>query len=230
MCDRLRPGHRPTCSSGQDDDLAAGNDLTASLFTPAQAVSSAPPPEGRAWTSACPAGRPSNRTASPSPRAAPRTSSFETGGSPPRVFRPRRRSWPSADRAWAQLPAILLAAASLAAHDHSAARAHVVKPPDDSAARGALTASPQRGPAPLSVSFTGSAGGASYFGGVWLEFDDGNNIQLCLPGLGCQETTVSHTYTNPGAYTVRLVGIGEGTSRTLGTTTINVSRGRQGHD
>lgn len=104
------------------------------------------------------------------------------------------------------------------------------KPPNDSAARGALTASPQQGPVPLSVSFTGGAGGATYFGGVWLEFEDGSNILLCPPGLGCRETTVSHTYTSPGAYTVRLVGVGEGRSETLGTAVINVTKGEQRHD
>jgi PKD repeat protein len=106
----------------------------------------------------------------------------------------------------------------------------VNKPPNEPAARGALTASPQQGPIPLSVSFTGNAGGVTYFGGVWLEFEDGSNIQLCPPGLGCRETTVSHTYTSPGTYTARLVGVGEGKSETLATAVINVSRGEQSHD
>lgn len=104
------------------------------------------------------------------------------------------------------------------------------KPPNESAARGALTASPQHGPAPLSVSFTGGAGGATYFGGVWLDLEDGSKIQLCPPGMGCRETTVSHIYTSPGAYTARLVGVGEGQPDTLGTAEITVSRGDHSHD
>lgn len=74
-----------------------------------------------------------------------------------------------------------------------------------------------------SVTFTGHGGGASYFGGVWLHFGDGQNEMFCRPGSGCRETTLNHTYAQAGTYEAKLLGAGEGESVTLGTVTVTVS-------
>jgi PKD repeat protein len=91
------------------------------------------------------------------------------------------------------------------------------------AAASALSAVPQGGGAPLQVTFTGDGGNATYFGGVELDFGDGQQQHVCPPGRGCKEIKVSHTYAKPGRYVARLQGIGEGKALVIGTVTVTVS-------
>lgn len=92
---------------------------------------------------------------------------------------------------------------------------------DRKAPDGGLTASTRSGPAPLEVTFSAHAGGAVYFGGVWLDFGDGEKAMVCRPGSGCREASATHTYSQAGAYCARLTGEGEGERLLLGSVTIN---------
>ncbi|CAG0981032.1 hypothetical protein RHIZO_01738 [Rhizobiaceae bacterium] len=73
------------------------------------------------------------------------------------------------------------------------------------------------------VTFHGQGDGASYFGGVWLHFGDGENAMFCRPGSGCRENTLEHTYARAGTYEAELVGVGEGTNKVLGAVTVTVA-------
>lgn len=95
---------------------------------------------------------------------------------------------------------------------------------DDRKAPDGLAASTRSGPAPLEVVFSAHGGGAVYFGGVWLDFGDGEKALVCLPGSGCRETAATHTYPQAGTYCARLTGEGEGESLLLGSVSITVSR------
>jgi hypothetical protein len=70
---------------------------------------------------------------------------------------------------------------------------------------GSFAAIPTSGPAPLLVSFTGGANGAS------VDFGDGSSgsfaFPMCLPGRKCDPVT-SHRYTSPGTFVVVLGGSG----------------------
>lgn len=85
-----------------------------------------------------------------------------------------------------------------------------------------LTVEPAQGSAPLSVTFTGGSGGASFFGGIQIEFGDGETGFFCRPGRSCKDTTATHVYAKPGTYTARLVGQGEGGQRELMAISIKV--------
>lgn len=87
-----------------------------------------------------------------------------------------------------------------------------------------LSASPQSGAAPLEVSFSVIGDGASHFGGVWLDFGDGEKILVCRPGSACRAASANHAYTQAGSYCARLVGEGEGAPILLGSLTITVDR------
>jgi len=87
-----------------------------------------------------------------------------------------------------------------------------------------FTASPISGTVPLVVTFSGSVT-ASYFGGVWIEYGDGTKKEvLCNPGGGCSNKLM-HTYAEAGTYTAKMIGVGEGTSKTLKTINITVGTG-----
>lgn len=90
----------------------------------------------------------------------------------------------------------------------------------DSDGRLAADVSPQ---SPRRVTFHGQGDGASYFGGVWLHFGDGENAMFCRPGSGCHENTIEHTYAHAGSYEAELVGVGEGTNKVLGAVTVTVA-------
>lgn len=84
-----------------------------------------------------------------------------------------------------------------------------------------LTGSVTKGPAPLAVTFTGGSASA-FFGGIEIEFGDGEKDYFCRPGKGCRDATANHTYARPGTYTARIVGHGEGTSLELASLAVTV--------
>lgn len=88
---------------------------------------------------------------------------------------------------------------------------------------GGLAATPLAGRAPLSVMFTGHSGGATFFGGIEIDFGDGSVGPFCRPGAACRDVSVAHDYAKPGAFTVRLLGHGEGEKTVLATVTVTVS-------
>ena len=79
-----------------------------------------------------------------------------------------------------------------------------------SAAPGELAAEPARGSVPLTVTFVGGSGGATYFGGIEIDFGDGHRAAFCPPGRSCSSVTVVHLYSRPGNYRAQLLGNGEG--------------------
>jgi hypothetical protein len=85
-----------------------------------------------------------------------------------------------------------------------------------------LQATPASGPAPFAVQFIGRGDGATYFGGVSLDFGDGQMGAFCPPGQGCKEGSAQHVYLKAGTYTARLVGNGEGKGRVLASTRVEV--------
>ncbi len=86
-----------------------------------------------------------------------------------------------------------------------------------------FSASPTPGSAPLAVTFAGNTGSASYFGGVRIDFGDSTtSTVVCNPGSTCSSISATHTYSTAGTYTAKLVGVGEGTTITLGTALIVV--------
>ena len=93
----------------------------------------------------------------------------------------------------------------------------------DKGHKGQLTASAARGLAPLAVRFYADGGGKVYFGGVWLEFGDGQKTMACAPGAGCREICHDHVYAAAGAYEVRLVAQGESESQLLGALRVEVT-------
>ncbi len=86
-----------------------------------------------------------------------------------------------------------------------------------------LNATPTSGVAPLTISFTGNTGSSSYFGGVQINFGDGQTEVFCDFGSECGMNSKSHTYTSAGTYDAKLVGVGEGSSSNLVTATVTVS-------
>ncbi|MEZ5856658.1 MAG: PKD domain-containing protein [Hyphomicrobiaceae bacterium] len=86
-----------------------------------------------------------------------------------------------------------------------------------------LTASPVQGKAPLKVTFSGGSGGKVYFGGIMIDFGDGEQSLLCDPGRSCKDKAISHTYAKAGTYRVRLYGRGEGENSSLARVTITVN-------
>lgn len=93
---------------------------------------------------------------------------------------------------------------------------------DRKAPDGGLSASTRSGPAPLDVTFSAPGGVAVYFGGVWLDFGDGERAMVCRPGSGCRVASATHTYSQAGTYCARLTGEGEGERLLLGSVTITV--------
>ncbi len=85
-----------------------------------------------------------------------------------------------------------------------------------------LTAAPTQGKGPLTVAFTGGSGGKVYFGGLMIDFGDGQETLLCDPGRSCKDKAISHTYAKAGTYRVRLYGRGEGENNALASLTIKV--------
>ena len=80
-----------------------------------------------------------------------------------------------------------------------------------------------RSPAgPMSVMITSNGGGITLFGGVSLDFGDGQHATVCPPGSGCRETVVTHAYAKPGTFTVKLVGRGEPDQKPLAEATVTV--------
>lgn len=86
-----------------------------------------------------------------------------------------------------------------------------------------LSATPASGPAPLSVSFRGTAGGRTAFGGMRIDFGDGSTGVACDPGRSCGTFTLSHTYAVAGKYIARLIMAGEGSVITLAQTNVKVA-------
>ena len=84
-----------------------------------------------------------------------------------------------------------------------------------------LTGAPLQGAAPLTVTFTG-ASSAIYFGGIQIDFGDGEQAALCLPGGPCADARVTHTYQAPGSYAVRMLGNGEGPTGPKAIATLTV--------
>ncbi len=91
--------------------------------------------------------------------------------------------------------------------------------------KGSLSAIPSSGRAPLSVAFSGSLSGTSYFGGVKLDPGTGAEAQpVCDPSASCGSFKIGYVYQNVGTYTAKLLGLGEGVlSQVLGTATIVVT-------
>ena len=85
-----------------------------------------------------------------------------------------------------------------------------------------FSASPTSGAAPLLVSFTGNGGGRNYFGGVQVDFGNGDAALFCNPGFTCGSNTINYKYNAAGTYTAKLTGLGEGGTTTIGTATITV--------
>lgn len=83
-----------------------------------------------------------------------------------------------------------------------------------------LSAIPQRGLAPLAVTFRGNGGGATFFGGLHLQFGDGESAIVCPPGRACRDFILTHVYARPGSYSAKLTGNGEGTLQTFGEISI----------
>ena len=86
-----------------------------------------------------------------------------------------------------------------------------------------LVVSPAAGRAPLSVTFTGHSGGATFFGGIEIDFGDGSVGAFCRPGAACRDVSVAHSYAKPGEFHVRLLGHGEGSEIVLATVTVTAS-------
>jgi hypothetical protein len=74
----------------------------------------------------------------------------------------------------------------------------------------------------LAVTVTANGGGVSYFGGVFLEFGDGQRQLICRPGSGCRETKVVHHYAQAGTYQMRMVGLGEPEQKPLAEISVTV--------
>ena len=92
----------------------------------------------------------------------------------------------------------------------------------EAASRGGatLSTSTTRGKTPLHVTFSGNGGGATYFGGLHIDFGDGTSQNACLPGQSCTSIRASHTYAHPGSYVAKLRGVGEGQTTALARVTI----------
>lgn len=82
-----------------------------------------------------------------------------------------------------------------------------------------LIASSQNG---RTVNFTGNSGGAAFFGGIQIDFGDGQTDFFCRPGSACKDATATHTYAKPGQYSARLLGQGEGKQTVVATTTLTI--------
>src|SRR3989338_2064368 len=61
-----------------------------------------------------------------------------------------------------------------------------------------FSASPTSGAAPLLVSFTGNGGGRNYFGGVQVDFGNGDAALFCNPGFTCGSNTINYKYNAAG--------------------------------
>ena len=95
-----------------------------------------------------------------------------------------------------------------------------------------LSASPTLGSAPLSVNFdVDFSGYITSSNGVFLNFGDGSDQEICPPGVCTANLTVIHTYHSPGTYQATLVanqysratgGYTSEAVEALGTTTIIV--------
>lgn len=72
------------------------------------------------------------------------------------------------------------------------------------------------------VTFTGDSGGAAYFGGIQIDFGDGEQDFFCRPGKDCNDATSTHVYAKPGQYCVRLLGQGEGQQTVVATTNVMI--------
>jgi PKD repeat protein len=86
-----------------------------------------------------------------------------------------------------------------------------------------LSADPALGVAPLAVTFTGGSGGAVFFGGIEIDFGDGQRAPFCGPGRACSGVKIVHTYAMQGSYTARLLGAGEGKGGPLALATVTIS-------
>lgn len=119
----------------------------------------------------------------------------------------------------AAIAAMLLAGAGAA---NSACEAQGTGATVTDAEKSQLTASAAKGAAPLVVRFCAEGGGKIYFGGVWLEFGDGEKAMACGPGMGCRQVMLDHTYRKPGEYEARLLGQMEGEEQELGRLRVEV--------
>ena len=93
--------------------------------------------------------------------------------------------------------------------------------------RGALSAVPSSGKAPLDVTFTATVA-SSYFGGANIDFGDGTpEVQACPPGGTCTDVGTKHTYspTSAGSFKASLVGIGQNSRTLLGTAYVVITSG-----
>lgn len=105
----------------------------------------------------------------------------------------------------------------------SLGQAKVLEPESAMASGDGMTVSTDSGDAPLNVVFTIQISGRSYFGGVWIQFGDGQKAMVCRPGSGCYAELISHTYERHGSYVALFVGVGEGGEDILGTVGIVVN-------
>lgn len=88
-----------------------------------------------------------------------------------------------------------------------------------------LSASPNSGASPLTVTFTANTNGATHFGGVTINYGDGTaSATICYPGNSTC-TAVTHVYSNSGTYTATLTAVGEGNSPTIASTNVYVNGG-----
>jgi PKD domain len=72
------------------------------------------------------------------------------------------------------------------------------------------------------VTFTGDSGGAAFFGGIQLDFGDGETDYFCRPGSACKGATATHAYAKPGQYTARMLGQGEGQQTVVATANVTI--------
>lgn len=75
--------------------------------------------------------------------------------------------------------------------------------------REAASISIVRGGDPMEISVKTNGGGVTYFGGIFIEFGDGQRQLLCGPGQSCGAVQLQHRYMAAGKYRVKMVGLGE---------------------
>ncbi len=87
-------------------------------------------------------------------------------------------------------------------------------------ASAALSPAPTTGLAPLPVTFFLNGGSVAYSGGVVLDFGDNTTEIVCAANVLCGQKQSTHTYGAAGTYNVQLLGIGNGGTTILRTSTV----------
>jgi hypothetical protein len=88
---------------------------------------------------------------------------------------------------------------------------------------GVLSISPTSPIVNQTTTFTLTGNISNYFGGKRINFGDGTAEQTTTCVGNVTSCSITHVYTNPGNYQVRVYGAGEGTQTTIATLSINVS-------